>query len=330
MNITVAVVSRSEGHLLDSVLERVEWADELIVLDMESTDNTVQVAEKYSARVIPVPDAPHAELVRNYGFEAATGDWLLYVDCDEQVPDGYRKELEPILQTTTASAFMIPLVNVAFGHALEYGIGPHKSLRLMRPERVRYPDICPAHTTPHVDGLIEDLTGRVPPFLHHSMTSIDGLLDKWIRYARSEADSLVEAGTCDPWLMFRLFHNNLIVREAWRDGPAGVVSAVLWSWSRGLAHLMAWERLGSPALPDAMPGSAADLSRNVRRFSQRELLKEARRRAEGGRLSAAFTSLKHVATYNPSLWVKSESWKFLAGRSLGSRGRTNARRMVGR
>ncbi|HEY2074117.1 MAG TPA: glycosyltransferase, partial [Gaiellaceae bacterium] len=77
--------SRNEGHLLGPCLDSIAFCDEIIVVDLESNDDTVAVAEAHGARVVRHPLVPIAEAARVTVAPQARHDWLLVVDPDEEV-----------------------------------------------------------------------------------------------------------------------------------------------------------------------------------------------------------------------------------------------------
>ncbi len=250
-DIAIGIVCRNEADDLDSCLASVPWATEVYVLNMGSTDHTLQVAAKFGATVIDVPDVPVAERVRNRYLDVYRSAWMLQLDCDERIPDGWLEAIRPILATaepTDIAAFVLPFRLFALDVPLDHGMGTNGSVRLFRRGRVRYNDDQAAHRNPILDGRLEDLTGRVPPVDHYSIRTIDGYLEKVIRYARTESKEL-RREDLDPLVTLREFYRWTLVERGWRDGFAGVAMATTIAFSRGLAHIYAWERLGGGPVP---------------------------------------------------------------------------------
>ena len=86
MRISVVVNTKNEGRTLDRCLASAAWADEIVVLDMSSDDETVAVARKYTEKVFSCPDFGYVEPARNLAISHATGDWVFLLDADEVVP----------------------------------------------------------------------------------------------------------------------------------------------------------------------------------------------------------------------------------------------------
>jgi glycosyltransferase involved in cell wall biosynthesis len=75
----------NEAHLLTDCLESSKWADEIVVVDMHSTDGSEQVYHRYTDRVFLHPREIITDRAHNFGFSHTRGDWLLKLNPDERV-----------------------------------------------------------------------------------------------------------------------------------------------------------------------------------------------------------------------------------------------------
>jgi glycosyltransferase involved in cell wall biosynthesis len=91
--VTAIVVSRNEAHRLDACLARLSWCDQLIVVDLTSSDDTVRVARRHTQQVLTYPFSPIVEPTRKLAAQHARHDWLLFVDPDEQLPEALVSEI---------------------------------------------------------------------------------------------------------------------------------------------------------------------------------------------------------------------------------------------
>ena len=97
MKLTVTVITRNEAANIEGALESVRWADEIVVVDSHSADETVALAQKYNARIV-VHDWAGYSAQRNYAAEIASNDWILALDADERVPTELAAENQRIMR----------------------------------------------------------------------------------------------------------------------------------------------------------------------------------------------------------------------------------------
>ena len=113
-NISVVINTYNASKYLARVLDTVKGFDEVVVCDMESTDNTVAIAKEHNCKVITFPKANHksAEPARTYAIQSAHSDWVLVVDADELVSEALRSYLYHFIKNPgEVRGLYIPRVN---------------------------------------------------------------------------------------------------------------------------------------------------------------------------------------------------------------------------
>src|SRR5690606_14218835 len=122
-------------------LKSVRFADEVVIVDMQSTDATLAIAQEVTDRIISVKDVGYVEPARNTALSKATGDWILLVDADEEVPETLRDYLfERMEQPDSAEAYYLPRKNIVFGTWYHYaGWWPDYQLRFFKRGTVTWP-----------------------------------------------------------------------------------------------------------------------------------------------------------------------------------------------
>lgn len=132
LTISLCMIVKDEEAMLGRCLASVRgWVDELIVVDTGSTDATVRIAEQHGARVLHAPWTNDFSAARNVSLDAATGDWVLYLDADEVLVDGQGPRLRELAGRTWREALYLVETN----HTEELGVGAstrHLALRLFR------------------------------------------------------------------------------------------------------------------------------------------------------------------------------------------------------
>ena len=245
--ITAVVFSLSEAHLLQDCLPRLAQFDELLVCDMQSTDDTISVAVSHGARVLGVPRAPVVEAVRQLALDAVETEWTLFVDADELVPAGFRSTLRLDEIPHDVAAVNLRYTVVAFGRPLQHLLRDARKYSLLRTRLCHYAEPARAHQPPVFNGQAVDAPANVAPIAHMSFQSVRDVFEKTVRYARSNPDT--PRLLTSPLALPRPILRDVIAGGAWRDGYTGIVLVVLYHAAQFYAAALAWEEDGYPETP---------------------------------------------------------------------------------
>jgi len=171
MTIAAVVITKDEEHNIAECLQSLRWVDELIVVDAESRDRTVELAKGYTSKVF-VRAWPGYGPQKNFGIDQAGADWILVVDADERVPDALRQEIQALVDSRPPAdigGYEIPRRNVFYGKWIQGGgLYPDYQLRLFRKTAGRYDDVR-LHENLALSGRRERLR---EPFIHYSMLTV--------------------------------------------------------------------------------------------------------------------------------------------------------------
>jgi (heptosyl)LPS beta-1,4-glucosyltransferase len=247
MTIAAVVITKDEEGNIADCLESVRWADELIVVDAESRDRTVEVARRYTSRVFVRPWAGYGPQ-KNIGIDQAHADWILIVDADERVPDQLRQEIQDLLAAEPppdVGGYEIPRRNFFYGKWIQGGgLFPDYQLRLVRKQAGRYDDVR-LHEHLAVRGRRERLS---EPFNHYSMPSVNHHVRKMMRYTTLGADEkLKRLRHVSGWVIathhLGTMLKTLFVRGGYRDGVQGLIVAMFAGLHTFVKYAKAWERV---------------------------------------------------------------------------------------
>lgn len=229
--LAVAIITRNEAANIAACLQSVAWADEIIVVDSGSVDDTCAIARQYTDKVFFHEWAGYAGQ-RNYADSLVTADWVLVLDADERASETLRDEIRAVLTAPASDqsvqAFRIPIRDWMFGKFVKYGSWPHqRHIRLYRAGCVTWHGAV--HERQDVRGAIGDLSG---PILHYSHTSIRRFVDKLNTYTELEAEEMFKAGQrvgLGRALAgaFRAFLGQYVRLQGFRDGGHGLILALL-------------------------------------------------------------------------------------------------------
>lgn len=151
--ISVVLATFNEEDNLRNCLTAVkDLADEIVVVDGGSSDQTVKVAKQFGARVIQTNNPPNFHINKNKAIDASLGDWILQLDADEIVTEGLKQEIKKVVKNQNINGYWIPRRNFFLGRFLtKGGQYPDYTLRLYRKGKGRLP-AKDVHEQATVDG----------------------------------------------------------------------------------------------------------------------------------------------------------------------------------
>ncbi len=139
--LSVVVITRNEAANIADCLRSVAFADEWVVVDNGSTDDTRAIAEKLGARVVQTVDWPGFGPQKNRGLDQASGDWVLSLDADERVPAELARQIRQAMDTGQHAAYDMPRLTQFCGQWIHHcGWTPDRVLRLFRRGAARFSD----------------------------------------------------------------------------------------------------------------------------------------------------------------------------------------------
>jgi glycosyltransferase involved in cell wall biosynthesis len=242
--LSLIVIARNEEAAIGRCLGSAAFADEIVVVDNDSSDKTVEIARSFRAKVIKAPDWPGFGPQKNRALKAATGDWVLSLDADEWVGPALSAAIKRVMaDSDAADGYEMPRRSRFRGKVIRYGgWWPDHVLRLFRRERGRFSD-DPVHERLIVDGRVERLRA---PIDHDAIADAADAREKASRYAAIAAAELARKGVQAngftalghaAWAFF----NTYFVRAGFLDGRAGLGVALYntrYTWQK-------WQRLAS-------------------------------------------------------------------------------------
>ncbi len=251
VKLSVVITTHNSGKLLPRTLESVSWADEIVVVDGESTDDTVEIAKRYAARVYRQPNYPMLNTNKNYGFSKAIGEWILCLDSDEVIPQDLAREIRRAIDepfgdvTRRVVGYWIPRKNIIFGKWIEHGLWwPDKQLRLFQKGRGRFPQKH-VHEYIQADGPTGELSNA---YVHYNYESVSQFLWKMENiYTENEVENLLATGTTVRWpdaVRFPVsdFVKIYFAQDGYKDGLHGLVLALLQAFYSFVVFIKLWEK----------------------------------------------------------------------------------------
>lgn len=250
--VSTVVTAYNEEKNIERCLKSLSFADEIIVVDNSSSDNTAEIAKKYTSKIFTQKNNPkQIDIQKNFGFEKASNEWVLSIDADEEVSKELSEEIKKILNTkpsmlSNINGFWIPRKNYIFGKWIEHtGWYPDLQLRLFRKGKGKYVSQH-VHEDIKIEGETEKLMEHI---IHNHYQSILEFLTKTLRYAQNESDSLLEKNYQFSYfdaIKFPLseFLSRFFARKGYKDGFHGLMLSLLMASYHFIIFAFIWEKKG--------------------------------------------------------------------------------------
>lgn len=243
--IACVVITKNEERNLADCLASVRWADELIVVDAESADKTVELARASGAKVFVRP-WPGFGPQKNFGMAQASSDWILILDADERVTEELREEVKACIERWRPGApvaYRIPRRNFFYGAWVRGGgVYPDYQVRLFRRGLARYNDVA-VHENLIAEGEIGTLTGHLE---HYTERCIQDHFKKFGLYTTLAAREKAKRVRTVRWidLAFRplvVLVKTYVVKQGFRDGVRGLIVCVFASMYTFVKYAKLWD-----------------------------------------------------------------------------------------
>jgi glycosyltransferase involved in cell wall biosynthesis len=243
VKLTVTVITHNETSNIAAALESVSWADEIVVVDSHSTDETVSIARRLATRV-EVRDWPGYSAQKNFAADLASHDWILSLDADERVTPALATEIRQLLAATPGhNGYRIPRVAWYLGRWIRSTDWyPDYQLRLYKRSAGRWNERR-VHESVTIDGAPGELRNELE---HYPYRDISHHLQTIDRYTTLSAQDGVAAGRrVSAWqtLFYPRFAflRNYVLKGGFRDGSAGLIVSLLNSYYVFLKLAKLWE-----------------------------------------------------------------------------------------
>lgn len=242
--LTVIVLAKDEEKNIGDCLASAKWADEIIVIDSGSEDDTVKRARRFTKHVFVRPWKGFGE-AKNFAIRKARGEWIFWLDADERItPELAREIRETLAGIPIHSGYSVPRKAFFLGKWIRHsGWYPGRVVRLFRRAHGRFNDEK-VHERLIIDGTIGELRSDL---LHYTDPSLEHYFRKFDRYTSLAAEELFGKGRrfsrarllLNPvWTFWRMY----VIRKGFLDGLHGLVLSVVSAGYVFVKYAKLWER----------------------------------------------------------------------------------------
>ncbi len=246
--LSVVINTFNEEKNIERAMKSVSFADEIVVCDMYSDDDTAVIAKKLGAKIIFHKRTGFVEPARNLAISQAQGEWVLILDADEEISDSLKDKIKEIISKDSVVTHVeLPRKNIIFGKALKGAMWwPDYNIRLFKKDSVTWSSKI--HSRPKTQG--QGLT--LSPLdsyaiIHHHYNTVSQFLQRMDRYTNVQAKELKESGYKFNWKDLIIkplgeFLSRFYANKGFEDGLHGLSLSLLQAFSHLIMYLKTWEK----------------------------------------------------------------------------------------
>lgn len=245
-SISVVISAYNEEKNIEDCLKSAKLiADEIIVINNNSSDKTVEITKKFTDSIFSRPNDPvNLNKNKNFGFSHANKDWILSLDADERITKELALEIKNKIKLNEFTAYKIPRKNIIFKKWIAHtGWYPDYQIRLFKKGKGKFPEKH-VHELLKVDGKIGVLS---MPIHHENYKSISQFISKLNAYTDSEANKIIGEKKDVTWkdaLRYPAeeFYKRFFINEGYKDGTHGLVLSLLMAFYWEVVFAKVWEK----------------------------------------------------------------------------------------
>ena len=232
ISVSAVIITKNEERNLRACLESVKWTKEIIMVDGESSDQTVAIASAYTDKVL-IRKMDVEGRHRNFAYAQATQDWILSLDADERVSPELAREIEMVIKQNDPqiAGYAIPIKTfIGKRWIKKAGYYPARKLRLHRKGKFHYEETG-VHPRAFLDGKERPLKGDI---LHYGLRDFFHFVEKLNNQTTLEAEKWVADGRRISafktiYKSTDRFLRNYIGKKGYTDGFLGFIMSIFHS-----------------------------------------------------------------------------------------------------
>lgn len=235
MTISIIINTFNEAKNIKNCLESVKWADEIVIVDMYSEDNTIEIAQKYTDKIYFFERMGYADPARQFALEKASNEWILVLDADELVPLKLMNKLHEIIEKDCGDVIYIPRNNYFAGkqiHNMGWGALDDLQPRFFKKNYLNFGEKIHDFYNINRDARIYKITNPHEGFIHFSYLDFEDYIDRLNKYTSIESKNIFEEKKGElnqrenilsiMFRLFKVFFESYIHMKAYKDGFRGL------------------------------------------------------------------------------------------------------------
>lgn len=243
-DLTVIILTNNEEEVIEDAIKSIKgFADEILVIDSNSQDRTVQIARKEGVKVV-IHALKDFSDQRNFAMLHATTKWVMYLDADERLTDRFKSELDERLKNfeegSNIGGYFINRKTFYFGKDWEFTDRVQRIF--LRSKFKEWKGIV--HETPQIVGEFSEIKSPITHFTHRNLSQMVTKTNEW-----SEFEARLRFNASHPklatWRFVRVmgteFFNSYIKNKGFKNGTYGLIEAMYQSFSIFITYAKLWE-----------------------------------------------------------------------------------------
>ncbi|RTI86693.1 glycosyltransferase family 2 protein [Campylobacter jejuni] len=224
MNISIVILTFNSQKYLQEVLQSVNFANEIVLIDSGSTDDSLIIAKNFKNVKIFHQDWLGFGKQKQFGVEKANNDWIFVLDSDEVFTEELKEEVLRIIKNPSFKAYKVARLNFFFGESItKMGLYPDYNIRLFHKKYAKFDE-----REVHESIICQEKIGKLKHhFLHYAYENIEQFIDKQNKYSslNPKKNNLLKALINPYWTFFKLY----FVKLGFLEGKRGFIIAKLYS-----------------------------------------------------------------------------------------------------
>ena len=230
--LSVVIIAKNEEKFIGDAIRSAEFADEILILDSDSTDDTCKIAKQLGARVENQAWLGFGPQ-KNRAVDLATNDWVFVLDSDERIPPKLCSEIITTLKNPSFDGYFVGRLNNFFGKDIKTcGLYPDYSIRLFNRGKGRFNDV-PVHESVEIEGKVAKLKNHM---IHLAYSNVDEFIEKQRYYSElsNKKKNIVKAVASPCWTFFKLYFIKLGFLDGWHGYIIAKIYAkyTFWKYSK--------------------------------------------------------------------------------------------------
>ena len=246
MKISASIIVFNEEDNIADLCESISWADEIVIVDSDSTDKTVEIARRFTDKIFNREFLGYKDK-HEFADAQTTGDWVFWIDADERVTDGLREAIENLKlqdEKTLPDGFRIARKTWYMNRWIKYsGWYPDYQMRFYRKSASFWDGVAP-HETARVKGKVEILNGEFLHYTKRNLSEHHKVLDSYTTLAAEYKFKKGEkvSGSGIFFSAISAFFRTYFFKQGFRDGVPGLIIAMFTAYSVFLKYAKVWEK----------------------------------------------------------------------------------------